>query len=325
MRWLLFLTVLVGCSSQQIEELLEDLTPVLKEGVEETVDEDVEDTETENDITGDNFNFGTAPYAILHSRFSCAGYIKSLEGLPTLHISYLAHTFGNNRECLREVLKDDRLKSVQVHLFNKVCVRNKNCGDYEAAAGLSVEKVADLTAKKEGWYMQRLLSIARREATNLSSELRKGVKCYVSIDLESNLKPEVYAKKVADFRNVFGGRCSIVYNPVKNFSIASGADYLEHHEENTGLRSPCLYNMDGRSIKFSGIANNYPRVFSEDKSVNVIRKKVEEAGCEVAYLWHHSYNCITPGTFIDPRERKCGSYEEYGLTGELLKRLIRVD
>jgi hypothetical protein len=284
-------------------------------GQEETPVEPIEPPIT------NTFRIGTAPFAIQQERFNCEAFLAAQEKLPEWRISWLWNTFGSRTDCLFRVLDDPRLREIQVHIMNDVCVRNRNCGPYEALAGFTIGEMK--------WRIESgdpiIREIFRRAAQDLADFLyrdyrlqdKPDIACYISPLLETNLSPGEFRQIVDIFRPIFPG-CEIVYNPVSYKNDLGGADYEETHNPRQPIQPPCVFNNDGTSVKFPGKPNGYPRLIEPDELVDSF---LNRRFCEARYIWHHSYNCIRPDLgFIDPRDRPCNETDTWNDLADIIVR-----
>ena len=79
-------------------------------------------------------NVGFAPFNLTAGAFNCRGFLRATKDFPELHITFLYNTFGNDYSCLVKLLKDPRLKTLEVHLINEPGHRNGRLGSYEFLA-----------------------------------------------------------------------------------------------------------------------------------------------------------------------------------------------
>lgn len=271
-------------------------------------------------VESDLFKIGTAPFAIQQERFNCDAFIQSLEKLPEWRISWLWNTFGDRTDCLFRVLDDPRLREIQVHIMNDVCVRNRNCGPYEALAGFTINDMKWRIESGDPVIREIFRQAAQDLANFLYQDFRlqdKNVACFISPLLETNLSPGEFRQIVDIFRPIFPG-CEIVYNPVSYKNDRGGADYEETHNPRQPLNPPCVFNNDGTSVKFPGKANGYPRLIEPDELADsFLNRRI----CAARYIWHHSYNCIRPDLgFIDPRDRPCNEVDTWEDLTDIIQR-----
>jgi len=264
-------------------------------------------------VLGVDTKIGLAPYAINSPNFQCAPFAQSIKGIAALHLSWLHNTFGPNGECLKQLLKDPRTKSFEVHVFNEVCVRNRNCGSYETLYGLNAGDYDYQLRSRNPDLLYRLKSEAQQLANFLYIDVKPTAKCYVSPGLESNLSISAMRVLIEELRPIFPG-CEFVHNGVSSQTTGAGAELLEHHG-NSPYYAPgqrCIANLDGVSIKFPEVLNGYVRQISVEQTNTYLESYRNR--CDVTYLWSHVYNCIlNSGQFLDPRARPCQDTQEFPL------------
>ena len=256
---------------------------------------------------------GIAPYAIQSPRFNCDAFIASLSRMKAYSISWLWGTFGSESACLERVWQDSRLRAVQVHLMNEVCVRNRNCGNYEILHGLSASRISELAEREEGWFMNRIRDYSQGAALYLSQKRtqRPDIECLISPGLESNTSAAGMEKIISLLRPLFPG-CKFVFNELNSNANLAGAELIEGHNPFIGLPSPCVFNNDGDSINFPGLPAVFTPNFDSSK-ISEINHRFQN--CERIFFWTHEHNCIVPGRFIDPRQRLCDQSRSFGLLG----------
>lgn len=259
-------------------------------------------------------NIGYATYAIQSEYFPCTAFINSLAKEDAYAISWLWNTFGSTTDCLKKTLSDPRLTGVQVHLTNEVCVRNENCGSYELLDGLSVSRHNALVDKEEGWLRVRYENHTRALMDFLSTyiELRPDISCTVSPGLESNLTTANMEKVIDWIKPQLHPRCTITHNALlPSARRAANADFFEHHDIQTALTPPCIFDNDGRDITFPGVPTTYPRTMNYTEIPRIYN---QFKNCSTVFFWVKDYNCIED-SFKDPRVRKCRNTATIPLLG----------
>ena len=63
-------------------------------------------------------NIGYAAFNLTAPNFNCSGFLEATKNLEELHISFLYNTFGNKYACLKTLLKDPRLKTLESTLIS---------------------------------------------------------------------------------------------------------------------------------------------------------------------------------------------------------------
>lgn len=277
------------------------------------------DPEPTPEYPSNNTKVGTAPYAIQHPRFDCETYLQSIKQMPGYNISWLWNTFGNERACLERLVNDPKLNAIELHLMNEVCVRNGNCGSYEILSGMSKSRVNELAEREEGWFRQRIVEYSNGAAAYIADikGRRPDVSCYISPGLESNMTKKAMTNVTEWLRPMFPW-CQFVFNPVHDTGERVEGSHIEDHNPYRVLNSPCIFNTDGYSITFPEWGSLYPRNISHEQIPEVLGKF---KSCDIIFYWHHSYNCINPRQFIDPRARACDETIPFTLLGRELGKL----
>lgn len=264
---------------------------------------------------------GIAAYGIQSPQFKCNEFFHSLSNLKAYNLSFLWGTFGTDNHCLGSHWADHRLRSIQVHLMNEVCVRNSNCGPYEPLTGLSVSRVNELAIAQEGWFKERIMSWARPASDYINNNLtlRPDVECNISPGLESNTSSNAMRVIISWLKPLFPG-CTFTYNHVNNsYEGVVGADYNETHNPHSVPQAPCYFNNDGYSIVFPEWGSEYSRNIDAE-TIPAIHGQFQS--CDVIYFWHHSYNGINPSRgFVDPRQRLFDETTPFKLLGDRLGQL----
>ena len=294
--------------------------------VEEIGDEIIEDIdtgETANPIEEPQINksesiFGLSILALQHPNFNCDMFFEAIKGLKSLNIGYLHHTFGFNNECLKRVLNDDRLQTIQVYLVNEVCARNFNCGNYETFGQRTADEMQALAWMQEEMFINIYRFIARNSYSFLMNHMKTDTICYVSPGLESNYTPTAAERVLKPVKEIFGDRCLYVYNPVQEEKVTAFHNFLETHHDFVVPDVPYIAGMDGIELEFDDIFTTYPRKWERfilDAYIDKHKRKADKI-----YLWHSWFNCIPNGGFQDPRARDCSRPEIY----EMIKRHVDI-
>ena len=249
-------------------------------------------------------NVGRAPYAIMSKNFDCKAFLKSLKGVPEWHISFLWGTFGDAHACLNKVLKSPKLKSIHVSLMNERCLFNRNCESREILFHVEPSEYLTKVTKNNFKFVMKLHQYQSKFKDYLFPRLRDGVDCYISPALESSLPPKG-AKNILDIsRSLFAPRCKIVWNPLPSSPHKKlyGADLVEYHgPQPSPKKYPCLSNLDGWNINFKARPITGKKIDEEDIPTYVLNN----AHCDVVYLWMGEDNCRTVGNWTPPTQRAC--------------------
>ena len=265
---------------------------------------------------GSSFPFGTAPYAIQHNNFNCAVYRDSIADLPVVNISWLWETFGTNPACVDSVMNDGRFEAFQLHLINGVCLRNGNCGGYETFAGLSLAEAKAKVSARDAQVLGRVRATAERASNFLSARGKLGNRCYISPILETDFTSAEFSVVKEVVEPFFPG-CQIVFNPVAPQPRVPGTLY-ELHSADSLVGSECIYNNDGFSVSVPEGSSGFPRFLTPGVVTDQLRNNGQS--CELSFLWHHSYNCISGG-FVDPRARTCSDASSFHSLGAVISSL----
>jgi len=112
--------------------------------------------------------------------------------------------------------------------------------------------------------------------------------------------------------------CSFTFNSLKSFGMA-GADYVEQHDPDVAMSMiiPCFFNNDGHTILFDNQTTQLASIHASQ--LPDMAKRFDQ--CKSVFLWHHSYNCITPSRFVDPRRRSCSDTENFLRMGDAASKL----
>lgn len=281
---------------------------------------DIAEMEMENEPKEKSrLNLGLSPYAIQAPQFDCDGFLNSIQQIDILSISWLHNTFGNDLTCLNRVFEShkDRIQTIQLYIMNTVCVRNRNCGEYEALARYSKSSLDSALRNKDPVVMYRIRKAAQAAADLLFLDLKiqdKGIECLISPYLEHDLSLKADFNSIEELRDIFPG-CEFVSNPNSNIH-QEGHEFIEFHHNFTTMFKPYIASLDGVSIGFEGIENNYPRVWPPHEVQRWI--DAHEEHTYFTWIWSHSYNCIVPNNFIDPRLRPCDNSQDYQLIADFV-------
>lgn len=255
---------------------------------------------------------GLAPYAIMQPTFNCAAFKDSIKDLKGFHLSWVWWSFGDERNCIRELLRDPRLISYELHLINEVCQRNGNCGSYEYLHGVSVGEYNWRLKSSNPNEIARLRGYAQNAANFLYLDAKPSARCYISLGLESNLSETAMRNGTKALESVFPG-CEFVTHGHRI------PPYLkERHHNHPAIDAPCIVNLDGVTIKFPGIPNNsHPQISPQD-----VENYLNTYGfCDVMYIWDNNYNCIKAELgFVDPRRRVCDRVASFPLMADFIER-----
>lgn len=258
-------------------------------------------------------NIGYASFNITANRFNCEGLISALAPLKVIHLSFLYNTFGNSFSCLERILKDERVKTLQIHLVNEPGHRNKRLGDYEFLYNIKTPKVYNtLVLNQDESLRLRYFEYVKPLQDFIQNSVRSDIEVIITPGLESNLS--VGASKIlfAWTKELFPNN-RLVFNPYpfKSGHQAVGADFLEAHGLFPELNSPCVFNLDGTDVSFPNRLALGQKSYEEEQLKNWIQSGAplfqlyEEMAnkCEYVFLWTAESNGLKDSLFIDPRMR----------------------
>jgi hypothetical protein len=236
-------------------------------------------------------NLGIAPFAIQHPGFDCEAMIKGLDGLPSINIAFLWNTFGTSTTCLDRIFSLSKTEIIEAHITNGTCDKQgRTCGKYEFKYRITDADLSRGLARNDrailSRFRQHLKSFRDYLTTQGSSKT-----CLVSPMLEANVTASAGRVLIQETRKALGDRCLVVWNPRHPSQLQQlGQDISEVH----GLTVPppadqYIANNDGEYRDSSSLAS----FLSANR------------GAIARFAWHPSFNCIKPGSPIDPRKRDC--------------------
>lgn len=250
-------------------------------------------------------NVGRAPYNLTSPKFNCRAFLSSVDDLEELHIAFLYNTFGNKFDCLKTLLYDPRLKTLEVHLINEPGHRNNRLGRYEFLYRYGESEYEDLLEKRNRKLRKRFKRYIRKIKRVLDEHRQPYTKLLISPGLESNVNERAGKTLVRWTRKNFP-KAKVVWNPLYPTGRAN-ADYLEQHTKRPLAFPPCIVDLDGTDISFKRRVswvkragdNNYIEAGPElQRYIEKYSKK-----CEVVFLWVMEDNGIADSRFVDPRKR----------------------
>ena len=257
---------------------------------------------------------GRAPYAITAPQFECNSFLQSMQSIDEWHISVLFNTFGTDYSCLKKVLKNPKLKTLQVHLINENCIKHGRCGSYEFASFAKNKRHYNRLWKKKSQKMQKKLTRYVKPLQKfLKQNLSQDVECLISPGLESQLSNPAATQLIAATRPLFP-QCKMVWNPLRRARNLLNADYVENHGKRKRPISPCIMNTDGTDINFPTRKSVEKINFEQgtngsktwlDAGSRLASYVDKFSYCEYMFLWVREDNCLPDRSFRDPRRRDC--------------------
>lgn len=275
-------------------------------------------------------NVGRSPLALTAPAFPCDDFLRSLDQLPTLHIAFLFHTFGNDLSCLDRILQDPRLESIVMHLINEPGHRNRRLGSYEFLSQVSTPDAYDRMLRNESSVLKQRFEEYVQPAIRIAERIPPNTQCIVSPGLESNVSDEASRVLIRWTRELFPSHCRMLWNPLREKDVISvgmvDADLVEAHGRNPLVSAPCTVNTDGTDISFPNerptfASPPYTITAGEDLQNYILRYSAQ---CEIVFLWVFEDNCIQDGPFVDPRQRDCSIGAQTGINHLLTREMIRI-
>lgn len=229
-----------------------------------------------------------AAYAIQHNTWDCDKFLLNLRGIKDLRVSFLWHTFGESKACLKRLFTKQNLTLLSIHLINYTCVRNRNCGSYELFSGYTEADLQRAFRRGDRRVIRKYKRFLGQASSYLVPRVPSSVKCIVSPMLETTLHGLAAQRVIREARPFFSPRCDIVWNPLY-FHRRDDAELVEFHGIGQARRARCVWSNDGITIPYSEMPL-YLTKYSR---------------CEAACIWTQELNCREDGKFIDPRKRQC--------------------
>lgn len=271
-------------------------------------------------------NLGTSPYAIRSPYFNCPVYMGSLDSITDVNFSFLWESFGESPDCLRRMLSDSRVRTVEVHGINGTCVKGRwpdgRCQHYELLHNVSKEQHEQFVLSREGWFMERYRNLFKGIAEWVGSVPDNVSRIYISPILESDLSPTASRIVLDTIKPLFTDpRVKFVWNanywPENNLN---GHDFVETHWDFRIPTVPYLVNLDGVSTDYPDVnrcgPNWYPRRWTVEETRRWITTHLPHA--EMIYLWDAHNNCFEC-SWQPPRSRTCSRFTAQACQGNLIR------
>lgn len=246
-------------------------------------------------------NVGDAIFDLTSPKFSCKKYLKSRDKLDFLHIAFLYNTFGNKFDCVKTLLQDPRLMTIEINLINEPGHRNRRLESHEFLHYIrgGPAKYSRLLKSRNKDLKKRFDAYVVKAQNLLMGYQQPHTKCFINPGLESNVSVRAGKVLVEWAREAFP-QCSIVWNPLHGKLQASrtGANLAEGHGPGPNFTGPCITNLDGTDINFPDRLTCAAKTYNEEgtknwiNSGNALRSYITEYAnrCEVAFLWVGEYN-----------------------------------
>lgn len=201
---------------------------------------------------------------------------------PGAPLGTLHNSFGNQRPKLIAYLNTAKPSYFRVHIINTVCIRNKNCGNYEIGHGYSVESFNRAVLNRDPKILGRY-----KEAIAYYRQIAQetGRVVLISPALEHDLSIDAYRVLQDEGASVWPD-AMFVNNALSNLGERYNGAWRESHGFNANPDSD-IVSLDGMDASDVDIRTWLSR-FSNAK---------------ILYLWSRSYNCRHLGVWTDPRHR----------------------
>ena len=242
---------------------------------------------------------GVSPYFCQSKYWKTNEMVSSYSKAGDFFAASIAETSGSNLDCLNKLVSIPNLKVFELHLVNEVCMRNKNCGEYEpfyAAYGQIDPKNYDARIKrKDKDLLAKYRSILAKYYPVYEKTISSGKSFVASIGLESNISIQSAQILIEEVRKYYP-KAQISWNPIdKNQRRISGTLHEQHVRKR--LDAPCIYNNDGDHF--------YSKKFGwSDRVIDDAASTLAQYRHCHAAIWGLPDNCRDEGSFVDPRKRK---------------------
>lgn len=227
---------------------------------------------------------GASFLGLCNPSFPCGRIIQTFKSRPIV-TGWLEGSFGESCKCGDRILRQNKPKTIRVHLLNGPCMRNKRCGKHEYFYGLTPHRASRRLRRRDPELIQRYTDIVLRFKQRLEQS-RGGLTCYVSPCLEcdlSNPARRVLFRITSDLLP----DCVLVDNP-HSYRCLQGKT-CEQHGKTITISKPCIADLDG----------------IDGNEVDFAAYRRSNVRCDMVLYWEPWMNCIRPGNFVDPVARDC--------------------
>lgn len=208
------------------------------------------------------------------------------------------NSFGADTTCLKRFLKRPGKKTLEIHLLNEVCQRNQNCAEYERFGNITPADYERGIVDADPIFRAEWLTYAA-QAAQLILDNRKGLTCYISPGLESNLSPSAMEILIGWLKPLFP-TCKFVWNGMQPGQPSNANIQELHGMDGAGRGGWCIWNNDGIDLDLAIRPG-----FFHLGSVPIERFAAAKSGCQ-KYYWISEFNGRVPGGTYDqpaPRDR----------------------
>lgn len=229
---------------------------------------------------------GLSHIALCHPDWRCEASVRPFRDQDTIRLGWLGGpTFGERCRCADYVLSRQKPKIVRVHIANGPCLRNRRCGKYEIFHSRSVRWFDAKIRQRHPKLMKRFDRWARLIAAKLAQASGE-LECFVSPVLESDFGVRASRILLERVRALIP-QCVAVDSPHRRGCVRG--EVCERHGLDLELKAPCISDMDGEG--------------GSAREIKMWMRK--NASCDMLLFWRPKFNCLSPGRFVDPRERHC--------------------
>jgi hypothetical protein len=231
--------------------------------------------------------------------------LKIFDAKPFPALAILWGTFGNDTSCLKKwfATAPASQHTLEVHLFNGPCIRNKRCEAHEFGAGLTPRELNRLLESKDPNIIGRLAQRIDEIKFEVQKLARPSDEIILSTGLEDNFTLKAYQVVATLVKERWP--YSVVRNPVGNLREKgnAGADYIELHGATPTFASDarCIANLDGTDISMPYRTGVPPKPISWEQAQAFMRKYEQQ--CRITFLWAGEWQGLIPGDFIVPSKR----------------------
>lgn len=213
---------------------------------------------------------GTSYIGLCSNSWPCEKTLATWQGMPII-VGWLEDSFGGCK-CADTILKQDKPKTIRVHLANGPCLRNRRCERHDVFYGYTIAS-ATRAARIPGSRLRKRLDVL---AKRLKQRIEKSIGpliCYVSPVLESDFNGPTRKALISAVFAVLPN-CIVVDNPLRSSCVRGIV--CERHGVNPNLQQPCIADLDG----------------TEAKSVLDLRQyNANTNHCDIQFYWSAWMNC----------------------------------
>jgi len=227
---------------------------------------------------------GTSYIGLCNDTWECSKTLATWRRTP-ITVGWLEDSFGSKCECANTILKQNKRKTIRVHLANGPCLRNKRCQRHDVFWGYSIQS-ANRAAKNSQSRLRRRLDVLAMRLKQRIEQSRGPLTCYVSPCLECDLN-ESARKSLIGAVSAALPNCIIVDNPLRANCLRGTV--CERHGIDPNLKQPCIADMDGTEA---------------NSSIDLKQFAANTKQCDLRFYWSGWMNCNS-NTWQYPNKRNC--------------------